>query len=238
MVKDLDKAISESVKMGVGKILTSGIDVKTNRSALGFSEKYDEVEACLGIFPSDSLKLSDEEIDKEIEFINENKDKIVAIGEVGLDLKWNSIETLEKQKKNFGKMVELAKGLGLPVVVHARAAEKEAVEFLESFDYDKILMHCFHGSFKFVQRIIDNGWFLTIPAIVKTSEHFQKVIEMCPIEQLFCETDSPFLHPDKLRDNIPGNVLVSYEKIAEIKKLDLKEVEKKIEENYDKILSQ
>ena len=85
-------------------------------------------------------------------------------------------------------------------------------------------------------REVDNKWFLTIPTNVTFSEHFQKVIQVVPIGQLFCETDSPYLHPIKgEKNNEPGNVIESYKKIAEIKKITLIETEKKLEENYKKL---
>jgi len=143
--------------------------------------------------------------------------------------------TLEKQKKTFQKFINLARELNIPIVIHSRKAEAEAIELLEKSEYKKIIMHCFNGNLKLVKKIIENGWFLSIPTNVKHAEHFQKVIELTPIEQLFCETDSPFLHPDKKFPNEPANVVESYKKIAEIKKLSLKEVEKKIEENYKKL---
>ena len=111
------------------------------------------------------------------------------------------------------------------------------MNLLEKLNYNKIIMHCFSGNMKLVERIINNQWYLSIPANVKHSEHFQKIVEKTSIKQLFCETDSPFLHPDKLRDNEPANVIESYKKIAEIKKMSLAEIEKIIEENYKRLFS-
>jgi len=93
-------------------------------------------------------------------------------------------------------------------------------------------MHCFSGNFKLVKKILENNWILTIPTSVKNSQHFQKVIEIAPIKNLLCETDSPYLHPDKEFPNEPENVIESYKKISEIKKISLKEVEKTLEKNY------
>lgn len=98
-------------------------------------------------------------------------------------------------------------------------------------------MHCFSGNRNLVKRIIENKWFLSIPTSVKHSEHFQNLIKITPIEYLLCETDSPFLHPDKLENNEPANVIESYKKISEIKELDLGKVENKIQENYFRLFS-
>ena len=230
-----DEIIDNAKKANVKIILTCGIDIKTNRKALELSKKFQEVKACLGIYPTDSLNLTDKELNEEINFIKQNKNKIIGIGEVGLDQKEKDQSTLEKQKKTFQKFINLARELNIPIVIHSRKAEAEAIELLEKSEYKKIIMHCFNGNLKLVKKIIENGWFLSIPTNVKHAEHFQKVIELTPIEQLFCETDSPFLHPDKKFPNEPANVVESYKKIAEIKKLSLKEVEKKIEENFKRL---
>jgi len=236
LCKNVDLVVENAKRENV-LILTCGIDVESNRKALGLSEKYSDVKCCLGVYPTDALKMSEDDLKEEIKFIRAQKNKIVAIGEVGLDLKECSERTIEKQKNNLRKFVELSRDLNKPIVIHSRRAEEIAIDLLEEIGYKKIILHCFSGKKKLVQRIIDNGWFLTIPANVKSLEHFQNVIEMTPIEQLFGETDSPFLHPDKEKNNEPMNVIVSYEKIAEIKKLSLKEVEKKLEENYGKVFN-
>jgi len=231
LLENISEIIENAKKSNV-KILTAGIDIKSNRKILELKKQNPEIEICLGIYPTETLKLSEEEINSEIDFIRNNKNKIIAIGEVGLDLKENSPETLEKQKENLSKFIELAKELNKPVIIHSRKAEKECIEFLEKFNYKKIVMHCFSGNFKLVKKILENNWILTIPTSVKNSQHFQKVIEIAPIKNLLCETDSPYLHPDKKFPNEPKNVIESYKKISEIKKIPLKEVEKTLEKNY------
>ena len=235
--KDIEAIIENAKKQNV-KILTAGTSPKSNREILKLKIKYPEINICLGIYPIDALKISEKEMDSEIEFIKKNKEKISAIGEVGIDLKHAKEDSLETQKENLKKFVNLARELNIPVVIHSRKAEKECIELLEKLNYNKIIMHCFSGNMKLVSRIINNNWNLSIPANVKHSEHFQKIVEVTPIENLFCETDSPFLHPDKLRDNEPSNVIESYKKISEIKNLPLVEVEKQIEENYNELFNQ
>jgi len=217
-------------------IVTCGTDIESNRETLELKHEYPEIEICLGIYPLECLEMSDEDIEKEIKFIRENEDKILGIGEVGLDLHTvNDLKSLEKQKKVLGKFVELAKELEKPIFIHSRDAEKETIEFLEGFDYKKIVMHCFSGGMNLVRQIVQNGWSLSIPSSVKYNEHFQKVVEITPIENLFCETDAPFLHPDKIQGmkNTSVSVLESYKKIAEIKNLDLKKVENEIWDNFE-----
>lgn len=215
-------------------IVWSGVKPETNRKVILWSGKYDNVLCSLGIYPIDALSLSDEEIDKEISFIEKNKDKITAIGEVGLDFKEDEKEHA-RQEKTFRKIIRLAKKIDKPMIVHSRKAEERCIEILEEEKAEKVVMHCFSGKIKFVERIIKNEWLLSIPACVKNSEHFQKIIEITPIENLLCETDSPYLHPEKKFPNLPENVVFGYEWIAKIKGLELKDVEEKIEENWNRL---
>ncbi len=233
MCKDIPGIINRAKERGIGIIVANGTNPETNRKSLEFSNKYDEVKVALGFYPIDALKMSDEEINKEIDFIHKNKDKIVAVGEIGMDFKES--DDKERQKKAFSKLVKLGIKIDKPVIIHSRKAELECIEILEKLKAKKVIMHCFSGKLILVKRIIDNGWSLSIPASVKNSEHFQNIIKMCDINQLLCETDAPFLHPDKLRDNEPMFVIESYRKIAEIKKMKLNDVEKKIEENYKEL---
>jgi len=234
ILSNISKVVKEATKANV-KIISSGLSPKTNKSVLKLVSQYKEIKLGLGIYPTDCLNLSDKEFKEELNFIKKNKPCVIS--EIGLDLKENPESSLEKQEKRFFELVELAKELDVPVIVHSRKAEKYVVELLEKLNYKKIIMHCFSGNFKLVNRIIKNKWFFSIPTNVKHSEHFQKLIEITPIEQLFCETDSPFLHPDKKRNNVPVNVLESYKKIAEIKKIPLKKVELQIEKNYKSLFN-
>ena len=179
---DLNIRIKKAKKRNVKIILANGIDVETNRKVLAFAKEYPEVQACLGIYPVNALKLIKKEINSEIKFIKENKDKIIAIGEVGLDLKEAGVETLVTQKEILKKFVKLAKELDKPIFIHSRKAEKETVELLETLDYNKIIMHCFNGKLNLVEKGIHRGWFFSIPASVKFNEQFQEMIKIIPIE--------------------------------------------------------
>jgi len=227
--------ISRARKENVEIIVNNGVGKEANRKTLELSKKFNEIKAALGIYPLDALKLTDKEIDTEIEFIRKNRDRIVAIGEVGLDLKES--KEIEKQIKNFEKFIKLSMALDIPIIVHSRKAEKECIDILEKIGAKKVIMHCFSGDFNLVKRIKNDGWFFSIPAIIKFSEHFQKMAKEIPIEQIFCETDSPYLHPDKKMNNEPALVVESYKKIAEIKGIGLKECESKIENNYKNLFN-
>lgn len=240
---DLGNVVQGAREFSVLKIIGAGTDKRTNRFALLQSNKFKEIECALGIYPSDALKMTDKEIDSEIEFIRENTGKIKAIGEVGMDYKEaESEEDRERQREIFKKFILLSKELDLPLIVHSRQAEKECIELLEKMNCKKVVMHCFSGNLKLVERIRNNDWYFSIPSSCKRSMHFQNIIKNVGIDRLLCETDSPFLHPDgsfkevngksERKINEPMNVIASYQKIAEIKEIGIKKVEREIEGNY------
>ncbi|MFA5992870.1 MAG: TatD family hydrolase [Candidatus Pacearchaeota archaeon] len=237
--EEIVEIIGRAKKEGVGIMINNGNTVEADRKNLELAGMYPQVKAALGIHPIDYNLYTDEEIKEEIRFIKKNKEKIVAVGEVGFDLK-EAVVDFDRQKKVFFEWMKLASEIDKPIIIHSRKAEKEAVEIVDEFAKNhkiKVLMHCFSGNMKLVDKIRDNGWFFSIPASIKHSTHFQEVVKRVPISQLFCETDSPFLHPDKERNNEPALVIEAYKKISEIKGISLNEVEKQIEENYRKFFN-
>ena len=235
LLKDINKAIERAEEREVEIIITNGINVKNNREVLKLAEENKNIKAAIGIYPIDALELSDSQIDEEIEFIKENKDKIIAIGEVGMDFKESADK--ERQKTTFEKFIRLAKQIDKPIIVHSRKAEKECIEALERLGAKKVILHYFSGNFSLAERAVKNSWFLSIPTAVYYSEHFQKIAKELPLDNLLCETDSPFSHPMKQGQNEPSNVIYSYKKIALLKGIPLHEVEEKIEENFSRLFS-
>lgn len=231
---DRDKVIQNAIKKGLNTVINSGTNYKENLETLNLASKYPNIiKASLGLYPTHASKLSDEELERELEFIKINKDKIIAIGEVGLDFKFE--DDYNKQKNAFLKIIDLAEKLGKPLVIHSRQAEKEVVEILESTKLKRINFHCFMGNFKLVKKIYDHGWCLSIPPIILRSLHFQGVVNLVPITNLLTETDSPFLSPPPKTRNEPSNVKLVVEKISELKNMDVEETKKNIFSNFQKI---
>jgi TatD DNase family protein len=237
MCEKPDDIASEAEKKDI-IIVTAGVGMEANKKALEFASKHKNVQACLGMYPVDALKLTDKEINNIVKQIKENKDKVWGIGEIGLDYKESEKdEERERQREIFEKFIKLAIELDKPTVVHSRKAEEDCIKILEELKAKRVIMHCFSGKMSFVKKIIENGWMLSIPTSVNNSEHFQGIIKITPITQLLCETDAPYLHPRKEWPNSSLNIAVCYAKIAEIKQLDVKEVERQIEKNFEILYS-
>ena len=243
LINKIGDIVKRAKNAGLKHIITNGINPETNRICLGLSKKYDIIKCGMGVYPRDALKkevetgeaqleIKDFDIDEEIDFIKKNKNDIVAVSEVGLDfVNGESPQQIE----DFQKMINLSEQLSKPIVIHSRKAEAKCIEMLESSKNKKIVMHCFSGRKALVKRIIDNGWFLTIPTNVVRSYQFQENAKLTPITQLFCETDSPYLSPFREQANEPAFVVESYNKIAEIKGMDASEVINNIYMNWQQV---
>ena len=233
-IGQFDKDIDEVMKRNKDvTIIENGLDYENNLKVLELAGKYKNVRAALGLYPTHAVEINDENFANVLKFIKKNKSKTCAVGEIGLDLQ--EIEDIKLQRERFIELVELARKIDKPVIVHSRKAEKETVEALESTGYKKVVMHCFCGNMKLVKRIEDNGWFITIPVIVLNSQQFQLIAERVSINQILTETDSPYLHFNKNERNEPRNVSYSLKKISEIKNMDEDEVKKNIFMNFQKL---
>ncbi len=229
--QDLDKVIENAKKNNVKTIINNGINPEKNRATLELAKKYDVIKAALGLYPTDAIKLKEEEIANELEFIKKNKDKIVAIGEIGLDYHWN-LKQHDKQKEIFEKIINLAEKIKKPLIVHSRKAEEDVIDILESSKIKKVVLHCFSGSISLVNKAYDLGYYFSIPTNVVRSNHFQEIVKIININRIVTETDSPYLSPFSGQRNEPSNVLYSIKKIAEIKNMDAEEVANNIWMNY------
>ncbi|MBU0615569.1 MAG: TatD family hydrolase [Nanoarchaeota archaeon] len=239
----LEKVIQDAKKAGVKLILTNGINPETNRITLELAKKYDIVKPALGIYPINQLKKEIEEgnyplkpnvfdVDEEIKYIEKNKDKILAIGECGLD--GLDAGSMEDQKKVFQKLINLAEKIKRPLIVHSRKAEADVIEVLEH-SKAKVLLHCFSGKKSLIKKAAELGYSFSIPTNVVRAQNFQDLIKMVDINQLFAETDSPYLSPFKDKRNEPAFIVESYKKIAEIKGMTLEDTKNNIWMNYQKL---
>lgn len=216
---DYDIVIKDALDHGICMI-TSGLGVDGGERALNIANKYDGVFVTIGLSPPDYP-----ETDKTIELIRKYSSEIVAIGEVGLDF-WYQREESDKtaQRNAFRKFIALAKELDLPLSIHSRSAGHYAIEVLAEEKAERVHMHAFDGRAKHALKGVELGYYFSIPPSIVRSAQKVKLAKVVPIEQMFLETDSPVLGPEPRVRNIPLNVEVSLEKIAEIKNLDVETV--------------
>ncbi|RLE38986.1 hypothetical protein DRJ17_02210 [Candidatus Woesearchaeota archaeon] len=235
---DLKDVIERAQRHDVKVIIQNGGSPVSNRESLKMGKKYKIVKAALGIDPIESLhtiKESSFGVDEELKFIEKNKNKIIAIGEVGLDHKLAKKNLWEKQKQIFQQVLDLAKKIKKPVLVHSRKAEDDVLTMLEQNNMKNIVLHCFQGEERQVFRALDNGFKFSIPCIVVYDKHFQRLASVIPQNRILTESDSPFLSPVPRERNEPANIEKSVTKIAELHGLTSEEMAKIIYKNYKTI---
>ncbi len=240
--QDRDEVI-ERCRQQMKAVVTSCAHPKDFDLTLQLAEKYKGfVFAAVGLHPEYVKEISEKEKDEFLELVKQNKDKIVAIGEVGLDFHWiRESEWQEKQKQWFAQFIDFAREINKPLVVHSRDAYGDVVKILEQQDAKQVLLHLF-GDNNLVKRIADNGWYVSVgPIVLRSKKHYQIARDM-PLEQLLLETDAPwnapevFLEGKKIR-NEPTAIKVVAKKITEIKKLSFEEVWKICGENAIKFFN-
>ncbi|MDY6788991.1 MAG: TatD family hydrolase [Candidatus Nanohaloarchaea archaeon] len=189
---------------------------------------------CIGMHPTKLDRVDQEDLESIKERIREEKERIVAVGEIGLDYYHAKERGKRKRQEEFFKpLLELGEEMGKPVVIHSRDAEKRAVEVLEDYSPAEVIMHCFNGNLDLVEESLDREYWISISTQVLYSNRVQNIAEKTPVDRMLLETDSPFLYPGD-EANKPWKVHESLEKIAEIKGMAEKELGRQINRNTER----
>ncbi len=231
--KEIEKFIKK-LKSQLKFVISSVAATDELERALELYNKFSPfMQLCVGLHPIYIKQLREKHILKTMDFIKEHKDKIVGIGEIGLD--YNHVkekEWQEKEKELFVRFLRLAKELDKPVVIHCWKAEEDTISILEQegFSRRKVLLHLFQGK-EFINRVIKNNWLISIGPSIARSKDIKKIARDIPLNNLLLETDSPWFAQEGQKYGTPLNVKVACEKIAEIKKISISEVEKQTDLN-------
>lgn len=222
---DITEVITDSKNNGLDKIIISCCEVDDIEESLNIINNYDNVYATFGYHPDQIDKVCDEDL-KKLETLIKTNQKIVGIGEIGLDYHYGTDK--EKQKKLFKEQLKIAQRLNLPVVIHSRDATKDTIDILKTFNVSGVI-HCFSGSLETANIYISMGYKLGIGGVLtfKNSKLY-RVIENINLENIVLETDSPYLTPEPYRGktNSSKYIPIIAKKLAEIKKVSIEEVAK------------
>ncbi len=220
LLSNLDKIIARSKEVGIEKILTICTTLESFTKIKEIVKKDKIIFGTYGIHPHEA-KNNIVTSDLIVNEINNNK-KIIGIGETGLDFYYNHSEKLD-QIKSLEKHIEASIKLKIPLIIHSRNAENETIDIFNHYRKDnlKILMHCFTGSTKFAEKLLDLNAYFSASGIItfKNSTELQKTFKFIPLDRLLIETDSPFLAPEPNRGkkNEPSFVKYTTEKLSSIK---------------------
>ncbi|MDO8682928.1 MAG: TatD family hydrolase [Armatimonadota bacterium] len=235
---DIREVLERAQTAGVTRIVVPGYDLNSSERAVELAETHDEIYAAVGVHPHDAKTLDDEVLHKIGELAK--SDKVVAIGEIGLDFHYD-FSPREKQIEAFGVQAQLARELGLPLIVHTREAAEEVLAALrrKTWGENAGVMHHFSGDESFAREALGMGFLLGIagPITYKKNEDMREVIRQIGIERLVVETDAPYASPQVFRGkrNEPSYVKFVAEKIAELLDLTVEEVAAKTSQNAEEL---
>ena len=215
---DRDALLSSLPALGVELIIDPGCTVKSSRAAVMLSEKYEFIYSAVGIHPEELSTLTETALE-EIRALAMHP-KCVAIGEIGLDYYWDDTHKTE-QKELFIAQLETALELDRPVIIHDREAHGDCMEIVSRYDGLRGVFHCYSGSAEMARELLKRGWYLGFdgPVTYKNARKALEVLELCPVDRILIETDSPYLSPVPMRGkrNNSSNLRYVVKKIAEVK---------------------
>lgn len=239
---DREALLASMPAHNVGLIVNPGCTVETSETAIRLAETHDFMYAAVGIHPEYSMGVTQADIDRIREL--SAHPKVKAIGEIGLDYYWEkrSPETTpprEKQKQLLRAQLELAREVGLPVIIHDRDAHEDCLNIVKEYADLHGVYHCYSGSLETAQEILKLGWYLSFTGVITygKAKKARHIIEHLPMDRIMIETDSPYLTPEPERlqaKRVRNSSLFVHrvaERIAEFQGLTVEEVERITTEN-------
>ncbi len=225
--ENIDAVVARSIDAGVTSWITVGTDRDQIRKVLALIPKHDNMYAALGFHPHEAKDVTS----GDLEFLKESAkhEKVVAIGETGLDFHYDH-SPREVQKDIFRKHLEIASEMNLPVVVHTRQAFEESMAILDEFTgrLKKVVIHCYSGTAEQTKLILDRGYYISFTGIVtfKKTDGVREAAKIIPLDRLMIETDCPFISPEPVRNTRPcepAMLIHTAKKLAEVKEMDLED---------------
>ena len=221
LFNQLDDVVKRAEINQVKYLLTICTTLESFEKIRFIVEKYKNIYGTFGIHPHETKNFTNIDTKIILESINKSN-KIIGIGETGLDYYYNNSDK-SIQKKSFMTHINAAAELNIPLIVHSRNAEKETYEILKSETRNsnlKVLMHCFTGSKVFAQKLLDLNFYISLSGIItfKNATELLDVVSFLPIDKLLVETDSPYLSPlpHRGKPNEPSFIIHTIEKISKI----------------------
>lgn len=232
--EDLDIVLDKNREEGIERIVNVAASMRSCITTLELTKKYENVYGAIGVHPSDTGELAENDMKLLEEYCH--RDKIVAVGEIGLDYYWDEPDR-PIQKKWFVNQLDLARRVGLPVIIHSRDAAQDTLEIMKEQDAGNIggVIHCFSYGVEMAREYLNMGFYLGVGGVVtfKNGKKLKEVVEYAPMDRIVTETDCPYLAPVPYRGsrNTSANIPIIIEEIARIKGLTVEEVEKVTWEN-------
>ena len=237
--EDRDFVLREIKENGVIGVMNCSSSYESIEKTDNLTKKYDFIYGALGIHPENANEFNSKVKSEIINYIEQNN-KILAIGEIGLDYYWDENPPKEVQKEVFKAQMQMAKELNLPVVIHDREAHGDTLEIIKEFPEVNGIVHCFSGSVEFAKECVKLGYYIGITGVVtfKNAKKIVDVVREIPIDKLLVETDCPYMAPVPNRGKRNKSDYIGYiiEQIGDVKEINPKEVNLKLNQNFRDLL--
>lgn len=230
---DRDAVLAQLPAAGVSLVLNPGCDLASSRTAAALAERWPHVYAAAGLHPENCAGCG------EADFAALRAlcaaERVVAVGEIGLDYYWAENPPREFQQAVFRRQLAMAQELGLPVIVHDRDAHGDCMDIVSDYPGLRGVFHCFSGSPEMAAELLKRGWYLGFdgPVTYKNARRAPEVAALCPMDRLLLETDSPYLSPVPRRGqrNDSRSLPLIAARLAEIKGCTAEEIARASMEN-------
>jgi TatD DNase family protein len=246
LIADEDEILARAAAAGVTTIVSNGLNPADNQAVLDLADRAATVRPALGLYPVDAVlpemialgvdyeRDGTEPVagDDAVAWVRARVDAAFAIGEIGLDGYWVPEALWDEQERHFRALVRLAVSADKPMIVHTRKRERRALEILLEERATRVDWHCFGGKLSLARQIAAAGHRLSIPANVRKSESFRRMVETLPRDQILLETDCPYLGPERGERNEPANVAGTASFIAEAWGEPLRIVQERLADNF------
>ena len=240
LFENIDEIIKRSKQVGIEKLLTICTTLESFKKIKILVKKDKIIYGTYGIHPHEAKndKITSDSIIKVVK----QTDKIIGIGETGLDFYYNHSEKND-QIKSFEEHIQASIELDIPLIIHSRNAENETLEIFNKYKNDKlkILMHCFTGSKKFAENLLNLGAYFSASGIItfKNSLELQNTFKFIPLDKILIETDSPYLAPvpNRGKQNEPSFVVHTAQKLADIKQISNFDLIKNTTSNFNTLFN-
>ncbi|MGQ9603373.1 MAG: TatD family hydrolase [bacterium] len=222
---DIDDVLERASECGISAIICVGFDLQSSRQSIELAERYPMVFAAVGIHPHDAASLNEKTIGDLEDLCNSNK--VVAVGETGLDF-YRNLSPRDSQEKAFIEQIALAKRKDLPLIVHSREAHSRVIEILRVERVSKGVMHCFSGGAEIAKEAIDLGLYISFAGpVTYGGSRFSNLLELIPKDRLLIETDCPYLSPVPHRGkrNEPSHLRFIAARLAELMNRSYKDID-------------
>lgn len=237
--EDRAETIARAREAGVTRIVNIGFNRETIPSSLALAEAYDFIWTAVGWHPQDAKDMQP----GDLEWIEEltRHEKVVAIGEIGLDYYWDT-SPKDVQDRVFREQIRLARKVGKPIIIHNRDAHHDIVETLKQEKAAEVggIMHCYSGSWETAKQCLDMNFYISFggPVTFKNARQPKEVLAQVPLDRLLLETDSPYLtpHPFRGKRNESAHVRLVAEAAAELTGLTVEEIARITTENAIRLL--